>query len=57
MKKWVLLSDPDDTSSGAKGYLKVSLFVLGAGDEAPVCLEMIRDSSCDSLTEFAPLNE
>lgn len=36
MKKWVLLSDPDDTSSGAKGYLKVSMFVLGAGDEAPV---------------------
>ncbi|XP_056626816.1 myoferlin isoform X1 [Triplophysa dalaica] len=36
MKKWVLLSDPDDSSSGAKGYLKVSMFVLGSGDEAPV---------------------
>ncbi|XP_055032052.2 myoferlin isoform X1 [Misgurnus anguillicaudatus] len=36
MKKWVLLSDPDDSSSGAKGYLKVSMFVLGAGDEPPL---------------------
>ncbi len=36
MKKWILLSDPDDSSSGAKGYLKVSMFVLGAGDEPPV---------------------
>uniref|UniRef100_A0A665W8G6 Myoferlin n=1 Tax=Echeneis naucrates TaxID=173247 RepID=A0A665W8G6_ECHNA len=35
MRKWVLLSDPDDSSSGAKGYLKVSLFVVGTGDEPP----------------------
>ncbi|KAM8924190.1 myoferlin isoform 2-T2 [Pelodytes ibericus] len=36
MRKWVLLNDPDDTSSGAKGYLKVSMFVIGTGDETPV---------------------
>uniref|UniRef100_A0A673LDV8 Myoferlin n=1 Tax=Sinocyclocheilus rhinocerous TaxID=307959 RepID=A0A673LDV8_9TELE len=36
MKKWILLNDPDDSSSGAKGYLKVSMFVLGTGDEPPV---------------------
>ncbi|XP_051968230.1 myoferlin isoform X1 [Xyrauchen texanus] len=36
MKKWVLLSDPDDSSSEAKGYLKISMFVLGTGDESPV---------------------
>uniref|UniRef100_H3C6P9 Myoferlin n=1 Tax=Tetraodon nigroviridis TaxID=99883 RepID=H3C6P9_TETNG len=36
MKKWLLLNDPDDSSSGAKGYLKVSLFVVGTGDEPPV---------------------
>ncbi|KAM7381891.1 hypothetical protein PAMA_012647 [Pampus argenteus] len=36
MRKWLLLNDPDDASSGAKGYLKVSLFVVGAGDEPPV---------------------
>ncbi|KAM4524314.1 myoferlin-like isoform 2-T2 [Odontesthes bonariensis] len=36
MRKWLLLNDPDDSSSGAKGYLKVSLFVVGCGDEPPV---------------------
>lgn len=36
MKKWILLNDPDDSSSGAKGYLKVSMFVVGTGDEPPV---------------------
>ncbi|XP_053166720.1 myoferlin isoform X2 [Hemicordylus capensis] len=38
MRKWLLLNDPEDTNSGAKGYLKVSMFVLGTGDEPPVCL-------------------
>eukprot|EP00079_Xenopus_tropicalis_P032616 XP_017946387.1 PREDICTED: dysferlin [Xenopus tropicalis] len=36
LRKWLLLSDPDDFSAGAKGYLKVSLYVLGPGDESPV---------------------
>ncbi|KAG7226386.1 hypothetical protein INR49_013797 [Caranx melampygus] len=36
MRKWLLLNDADDSSSGAKGYLKVSLFVVGTGDEQPV---------------------
>ncbi|XP_037133650.1 myoferlin-like isoform X2 [Syngnathus acus] len=35
MRKWLLLNDPDDSNSGAKGYLKVSLFVVGIGDEQP----------------------
>ncbi|NXJ46505.1 MYOF protein, partial [Spizaetus tyrannus] len=34
--KWLLLSDPEDTNSGTKGYMKVSMFVLGTGDEPPV---------------------
>uniref|UniRef100_A0A8C5QFH1 Dysferlin n=1 Tax=Leptobrachium leishanense TaxID=445787 RepID=A0A8C5QFH1_9ANUR len=34
--KWLLLSDPEDFSAGAKGYLKVCLYVLGPGDECPV---------------------
>uniref|UniRef100_A0A9J7ZGU4 Dysferlin, limb girdle muscular dystrophy 2B (autosomal recessive) n=1 Tax=Cyprinus carpio carpio TaxID=630221 RepID=A0A9J7ZGU4_CYPCA len=34
-KKWLLLADPDDHSAGARGYLKVSMFVLAAGDEPP----------------------
>uniref|UniRef100_A0A8B9PQK7 Dysferlin n=1 Tax=Apteryx owenii TaxID=8824 RepID=A0A8B9PQK7_APTOW len=36
LRKWLLLSDHEDFSAGAKGYLKVSLFVLGPGDEAPM---------------------
>ncbi|KAJ8262602.1 hypothetical protein GJAV_G00168250 [Gymnothorax javanicus] len=36
LRKWLLLSDPDDLSAGARGYLKVSLFVLATGDEAPL---------------------
>ncbi|NXW05938.1 MYOF protein, partial [Fregetta grallaria] len=36
MRKWLLLSDPEDTNPGAKGYMKVSMFVLGTGDEPPV---------------------
>ncbi|KAF1375699.1 hypothetical protein PFLUV_G00222910 [Perca fluviatilis] len=35
MRKWLLLSDPDDSSSGARGYLKVSIAVLGTGEEPP----------------------
>ncbi|KAJ8268835.1 hypothetical protein COCON_G00114420 [Conger conger] len=35
LRKWLLLADPDDLSAGARGYLKVSLFVLATGDEAP----------------------
>ncbi|XP_039994727.1 myoferlin isoform X2 [Xiphias gladius] len=33
MRKWLLLSDPEDSSSGARGYLKVSIIVMGTGDE------------------------
>ncbi|XP_070804868.1 LOW QUALITY PROTEIN: dysferlin [Pituophis catenifer annectens] len=36
LRKWLLLSDPEDFSAGARGYLKVSLYVLGPGDEAPM---------------------
>ncbi|KAK7919796.1 hypothetical protein WMY93_011080 [Mugilogobius chulae] len=36
IRKWLLLNDPEESSSGAKGYLKVSLFVVGVGDEPPV---------------------
>ena len=31
--KWVFLSDKDDFMSGANGYLKVSIHVIGPGDE------------------------
>ena len=35
-RKWLLLSDENDRMAGAKGYLKVSVNILGPGDEAPV---------------------
>ncbi|MEQ2193180.1 hypothetical protein XENOCAPTIV_025495, partial [Xenoophorus captivus] len=38
LRKWLLLCDPDDLSAGVRGYLKVSVFVLAAGDEPPVRL-------------------
>ncbi|KAJ2954509.1 hypothetical protein O0L34_g2790 [Tuta absoluta] len=30
--KWALLTDPDDVASGAKGYLKCDISVIGKGD-------------------------
>ncbi len=36
ISKWLLLADPDDSNVGSKGYLKVTINVLGAGDEVPV---------------------
>lgn len=34
--KWLSLYDPDNLNAGLKGYVKVNLCVLGAGDRAPV---------------------
>ncbi|XP_067324533.1 dysferlin isoform X1 [Anolis sagrei] len=36
LRKWLLLSDPEDFSAGGRGYLKVSFHVLGPGDEVPL---------------------
>uniref|UniRef100_A0A8B9L3L2 Myoferlin like n=1 Tax=Astyanax mexicanus TaxID=7994 RepID=A0A8B9L3L2_ASTMX len=36
MRRWLLLSDTDDSSSGARGYLKASMIILGTGDDPPV---------------------
>ncbi|XP_053560319.1 dysferlin isoform X2 [Bombina bombina] len=36
LRKWLLLSDPEDYTAGAKGYLKVTMIVMGPGDECPV---------------------
>ncbi|XP_043953478.1 dysferlin isoform X5 [Gambusia affinis] len=47
LRKWLLLCDPDDFSAGVRGYLKVSVFVLAAGDEPPAdkreCVEEKED--------------
>ncbi|XP_030026974.2 otoferlin [Manduca sexta] len=34
--KWALLTDPDDISSGAKGYLKCDISVIGKGDSIKI---------------------
>ncbi|KAM4624027.1 myoferlin-like [Polymixia lowei] len=47
MRKWLLLNDPDDSSSGARGYLKVSLFLVGTGDEPPVEKRDLNDDQDD----------
>ena len=36
VNKWLLLSDPEDSMAGAKGYLKFAAIVLGPGDTPPV---------------------
>eukprot|EP00058_Branchiostoma_floridae_P024963 XP_002610453.1 hypothetical protein BRAFLDRAFT_124267 [Branchiostoma floridae] len=35
LRRWVLLSDPDDPTAGAKGYIKMSMIVLGPGEQPP----------------------
>uniref|UniRef100_UPI00358DE12B myoferlin-like isoform X1 n=1 Tax=Myxine glutinosa TaxID=7769 RepID=UPI00358DE12B len=35
IRKWVLLSDSDESTMVARGFLKVTLMVLATGDEAP----------------------
>ncbi|XP_042289274.1 myoferlin isoform X1 [Thunnus maccoyii] len=47
MRKWLLLSDPDDSSSGARGYLKVSIFVVGTGDDPPTERRAISEEQDD----------
>nr|DBA15117.1 TPA: hypothetical protein GDO54_004372 [Pyxicephalus adspersus] len=48
MRKWILLHDPEDMSSGAKGYLKVSMFIIGTGDDPPV-EKRDKDSEADDV--------
>ncbi|XP_077992044.1 myoferlin-like isoform X14 [Glandiceps talaboti] len=35
LNKWLLLTGTDEAQAGVKGYIKISICVLGAGDEAP----------------------
>uniref|UniRef100_A0A8B9KLI0 Myoferlin n=1 Tax=Astyanax mexicanus TaxID=7994 RepID=A0A8B9KLI0_ASTMX len=48
LQKWLLLNDPDDSSCGAKGYLKVSAFIVGTGDDPPV-EKTDRDTDSDDV--------
>lgn len=35
-RKWVILTDTTDATEGVKGYLRVTINVLGPGDRPPV---------------------
>lgn len=53
-RKWLLLSDENDRMAGAKGYLKVSVNILGPGDEAPVSstsmlFQLVNAQMCESF--------
>ena len=47
--KWLLLGDAEDSMSGAKGYLKVTINVLGPGDEIPYNLDPSMDDDIERL--------
>ncbi|KAJ8418235.1 hypothetical protein AAFF_G00139440 [Aldrovandia affinis] len=47
LRKWLLLGDPDDSNSGAKGYLKVSVMIVGTGDEPPMEKKEANDEQDD----------
>lgn len=53
LNKWLLLSDPEDSMAGAKGYLKISATVLGAGDDAPVSTRTLATARC-RLFRYTP---
>ena len=50
LHKWLLLSDPEDPTSSAKGYVKVCVVIIGPGDEPPVAFE-----KCCSVLSFLHL--
>ena len=47
--KWVLLTDPEDKESGAKGYVKISISILGPGDKLKI---PPKSSSTDDLVDI-----
>ncbi|XP_015759463.1 PREDICTED: dysferlin-like [Acropora digitifera] len=51
IRKWILLSDPEDKMAGAKGYLKVTVMVLGPGDEAPTATASADEDDLDDIEE------
>ena len=43
VRKWLLLTDLEDKSNTPKGYLKISICVLGAGDQPPVSIKCMNE--------------
>lgn len=51
IRKWILLSDPEDKMAGAKGYLKVTVMILGPGDEAPTVTVSADQDDLDDIED------
>jgi hypothetical protein len=49
INKWLLLTDPDDITSGVKGYLKVSLSVITAGSSPILYPTSLADHEDDDI--------
>ncbi|KAJ3610380.1 hypothetical protein NHX12_022472 [Muraenolepis orangiensis] len=47
LRKWLLLSDLEDSGSGPKGYLKVSIILVGNGDEPQAERREVNDEQDD----------
>ena len=50
--KWLLLTDPYDAAGGSKGYLKISVNVIGPGDEPKVHDQIISIFSIFSVYQY-----
>lgn len=46
-RKWVMLTDPNDRGKGAQGYVKLTVMVIGPGDEVPVLDTVVFDAEED----------
>ena len=45
--KWLLLTDPEDTSASVRGYLKFSVNVIGPGDDPKPSASMMSPEIVD----------
>ncbi|KAM7540290.1 hypothetical protein Aperf_G00000029285 [Anoplocephala perfoliata] len=50
LHKWLLLGEPEVPQAGSKGYLKISVVILGPGDDAPD-LKLNEDAEDDDIEE------
>ncbi|MBZ3885416.1 Fer-1-like protein 5 [Sciurus carolinensis] len=57
IRKWLGLCHPDKSSSGVRGYLKVTICAIGAGDQAPVDQKLPYDTEVQVFKSMTvPIN-